>query len=36
MHVIALGLLTCDFVEETWMNFLKMRLGDFGKDFERV
>jgi len=34
--LIALGLLTCDFVEEIWMNFVKMRLGNFGRDFESM
>jgi len=27
--LISLGLLNCDFVEEIWMNFMNMKLGDF-------
>jgi len=34
--LIALELLTCDFVEEIWMNFVKMRLGIFCRDFESM
>lgn len=34
--LIALGVFTCDFVEEIQMNFVKMRLSDFCRDFESM
>jgi len=34
--LITLELLTFDFVEEIWMNFMKMRLNDIGRDFENL
>jgi len=34
--LITLGLLTSDFVEQIWMIFMKMKLGEFGRNFKSV